>query len=89
MFAALATVFAVEAGVREPFDAHTVTKADGAVDGTSERPQKERSTVDLRVVGVAANGDDDTNAFVSTDEWGLGGNRPVTDSSVQISVAAS
>ena len=83
----LPAVLAVEARVREPLDADAVTELHGRCLGVCADGDDDTDTLECDVQKSLENAEQ-TNAYlVSTDEWGLGWDGPVTLGCVEICVA--
>lgn len=88
MFIAFPAGLAIETGVGEPFDTYTIAELDWGVLGVRANGDNDADTLRIEFNYYYHTMSSDCNAhFVTTDEGGLSGYRPVVLRSVKIGVA--
>ena len=88
MFIAFSAGLAIETGVGEPFDTYTIAELDWGVLGVRANGDNDADTLRIEFNYYYHTMSSDCNAhFVTTDEGGLSGYRPVVLRSVKIGVA--
>ena len=88
MFIAFPAGLAIETGVGEPFDTYTIAELDWGALGVRANGDNDADTLRIEFNYYYHTMSSDCNAhFVTTDEGGLSGYRPVVLRSVKIGVA--